>query len=146
MSVTLAVAGLALSGLSTVYGIYKDKEAGVQDRKAQRAQRRINAAQEARKRRSQVRESQVKASSIQAAAAVNGGGASSNTLVAQSSLSTQLATNLNFLSASTANSDMATSALSRAATQRSQGAVGSAIGNFAMQNQDRIDNLFKTEG
>lgn len=136
--------GAIVGGLGLGYSIYKDRQADIQSRKAARAQKRLNAAQEARKRRAQIREAQTAAGALELRGAANGGaGTSSNVVSGQASLSSQLATNLNFLSNTSADSQKATDALAQAARLRSQGALGQAIGNFAMNNSDRIDNLFE---
>mgnify|MGYP003657725437 CR=1 FL=1 len=135
--------GAILGGVGLAYNIYQTRQAGIQERKAQKAQKRINTAQEVRKRRATIREAQVATANTQVVAAANGGGGqSSNILAAQSSVGAQLASNLNFLSSTSAESKKATNALATSARMRSQGALANSIGNFALNNSDRIDNLF----
>lgn len=136
--------GAIIGAVGLGIGLVKERQAEIKASKAARAQRRIEAAQTARKRRAQVREAQTKRGNIEAAGAAQGGaGTSSNVLVAQASLDTQLASNLTFLSNTTAESSKATSALKDASSLRSQGAMAQAAGSFALQNSSRIDNLFE---
>jgi hypothetical protein len=138
--------GLAIAGAGLAYNIYKDQQAGAANKKAQRAQRRINEATEARKRRATIREAQVSRSKVEAMAAVNGGaGTSSRVMAATNSVGSQLNDNLNFLANTTNLSNSASSSLADAARLRSQGAIGSAIGQFAMTNAGAIDNLFASD-
>lgn len=136
--------GAVIGGIGLAYSIYANRQAAIQQNKAARAQRRLNAIQEARKRRSQIREAQAQQGSIEAMGAAQGGVGSSNMIAAQSSLASQLSTNLNFLSNTTSVSNRATNALSAAADIRSKGALASSIGNFALQNSAGIDNLFSS--
>ena len=143
----LAAIGVGIAAAGFVKGIMDSSKAEGEAKKAARAQRRIAAAQAARKRRAQVREAQVKQGNIEAAGAAQGGaGTSSNVAVAQASLGTQLASNLTFLSNTSAESNEATNSLRRAAAFRSDAAMAQSIGNFAMQNSSRIDNLFASSG
>ena len=134
--------GLAIAAISTIYGIAKDKQALGEEEQAQRAQRRINKVQEARKRRATIREANILTARAEAVGASTGGG-SSNLSVAVGSASSQLSSNLNFLTNTGAESQRATDALGRSARARSSASLSRAVGSFAAQNSDRIDNLFE---
>jgi hypothetical protein len=139
--------GAAIAGAGLLYNISKDQEAGAANKKAQRAQRRINDATQSRKRRATIREAQISRSKVEAVAAASGGaGTSSRVMAATNSVGSQLNDNLNFLANTTSQSNKASSYLADAARLRSQGAIGTAVGQFAMTNAGAIDNLFNSEG
>lgn len=135
--------GAIIGGVGLAYNMYQQRQAEVKENRAERARKRINDAQEARKRRAAVREAQVASANAQVVGAANGVGQSSNVIAAGASITSQLSTNLNFLSVTSAESNKASSNLSDAANARSRGALVQSIGSFAIQNDSRIDNLFK---
>ena len=142
MAIAIGTA-LAVGGLAK--NIFDNRQASVQANKAKRAKRRLNQAQLVRQRRNAVREAQVATADIETKSAAQGGGGS-NVSGAISSVGSQLSANLSFLSSTSAISDSATSALSKAAALRSQGSLFQAVGSFAAQNSSRIDNLFSFGG
>ena len=131
---TLEVAGLTKELLN-------GRQAQAEANKAKRAQRRLNQAQQARQRRASVREAQVATANVEAKSASQGGGGST-AAGAIAYIGSQLSSNMSFLNSTSARSDSATNALSRAASLRSQGALAQSIGGFVSQNSSRIDNLF----
>ena len=135
--------GLIIAAGTAIYQKRQENIAIGKQNKAARAQKRIARAQEARKRRAAVQEAQIAGARVEAAGAATEGGASSNVISANTTIASQLGSNLSFLAATTAESEIATNALSDAAQNRSNSATAGAVGGLALQNDTRLDNLFK---
>jgi regulator of protease activity HflC (stomatin/prohibitin superfamily) len=135
--------GLIVAGGMALAAVYQQRQAGIEERRAARTERRIAELKTARQRRRAVQEAQSAQASAEALAASTGGGAiSSSFLAAQSSIASQLGSNLNFMSNIQSLGDKASRQYQTASHYKERAALFQTGASFAMQNEGRIDNLF----
>jgi chromatin segregation and condensation protein Rec8/ScpA/Scc1 (kleisin family) len=134
---TIAVAGLVLSGVSTVANMKASKDQSSAQKKAAAYQRRMDELRQNRERRQAIREQRIKTAQVIQAGANQGAQTSSAVQGGAGSLQSQLSSNLSFLDNMATNANLASranqQALNAGARAQTWGAMAGLGGTIFSQ-------------
>lgn len=136
---------LGVAAVGTGYSIYAGERANKQAKAAATAEQARNDLRAARERRDAIRAARVAYGSVAQSAENQGVSASSSALGGQSSITSQIASNISFLDADKFYADQAGQALGKMQTWRSRASTAGDVAGFAMSvfnNADAIQGQF----
>jgi hypothetical protein len=144
MAITAVIASVAVGTAATVYSVNQQKKAASAQRAASEKQVAMQQQQVARERRSAVRSAVVNRAAMRAQAEAANVATSSGFLGGQTSLFSQLGTNLGFSSTMSGLSQEYTKLTAQAAEFSAKGQMGQAVAGLGFQAAGFASNYVET--